>query len=95
MIPNENVMYWVSQAAFDRQRQEIEDTIIRIGQMQSPRKISNKTLRMLERIKVLRELDYLTETEANQLAYRVKQAGKKDMTRKERISLCEEDHGKE
>lgn len=74
-MPRENVMRCASQAAIDQQVQEIEDTILQIGQMQSKRKISNKTLRMLEKIKTLRGLDHITETEANQLAYRVKRAG--------------------
>ena len=73
MEPRTLQMCFTDQATIDAAVQKIEDTIIEIGQIENPRKAGNKILRMLERIKVLRELDYISETEANQLAFRVKQ----------------------
>lgn len=77
IIPSKNVMLWVSQEAVDKQVQEVEDAIFQISRMQNPRKVSNKILRMLEKVKTLRGLGCITETEANRFAYRVKQAGRR------------------
>jgi len=74
MEPKELQMCFTDQATIDAAVQVIEDAIVEIGQIENPRKAGNKILRMLERIKVLREFDYITAAQANQLAHRVKQA---------------------
>lgn len=69
-------VHLVSQRQVDEQLEQIKRRIGQIGRLQDIRSVSKKVIRTLERINVLRQLDLIAETEANQLAYRVKQAGK-------------------